>query len=260
MGVDVTSDRTSRSITIICLHHVEDNIFVGESQPVRQLSIIGGYMARHLEEATHLISAIFWRVTILYSILRMVNSCLSSVIFKGWFFWFSFGCGGMSRALPWLQQQRICLHAGFGSTIARESQPKKQLDAATPGESHEHPSGMACLSCLCQMICQVPGCGISGFLPWTFSKKQDTSMYIYIFIVYIYYIYTYIPYIPYIPWKVKLVYLINKLEFCRKKTLGQCLEFSLRSTVTAVTSKLWPPKIFFHRSFFYYAYDVGKYR
>ena len=117
---------------------------------------------------------------------------------------------------------------------------KKQLDAATPGESHEHPSGMACLSCLCQMICQVPGCGISGFLPWTFSKKQDTSMYIYIYCVYIYiYIqYTYIPYIPYIPWKVKLVYLINKLEFCRKKTLGQCLEFSLRSTVTAVTSKL----------------------
>ena len=184
MGVDVTSDRTSRSITIICLHHVEDNIFVGESQPVRQLSIIGGYMARHLEEATHLISAIFWRVTILYSILRMVNSCLSSVIFKGWFFWFSFGCGGMSGALPGLQQQRICLHAGFGSTIARESQPKKQLDAATPGESHEHPSGMACLSCLCQMICQVPGCGISGFLPWTFSKKQDTSMYIYIYFIY----------------------------------------------------------------------------
>ena len=127
MGVDVTSDRTSRSITIICLHHVEDNIFVGESQPVRQLSIIGGYMARHWEEATHLISAIFWRVTILYSILRMVNSCLSSVIFKGWFFWFSFGCGGMSRALPWLQQQRICLHAGFGSTIARESQPTKKI-------------------------------------------------------------------------------------------------------------------------------------
>ena len=191
MGVDVTSDRTSRSITIICLHrhHVEDNIFVGESQPVRQLSIIGGYMARHLEEATHLISAIFWRVTILYSILRMVNSCLSSVIFKGWFFWFSFGCGGMSRALPWLQQQRICLHAGFGSTIARESQPKNNWMRRHLANHMNIHQAWHVYHVYAKWFAKSRGVAFQAFFHGHFLRNR-TPLCIYIYCVYIYYIYS----------------------------------------------------------------------